>query len=76
MKNYSNIKKSTFRNGEYVGYGGGTVWRIFRYTSKSWQASAKDFSPLRRNYIVSGTLFQMSAVLDKLSCDKYRMVQS
>ena len=40
MKNYTNIDKSFFHPGEYVGYGAGKVWKIQRY-AKGWQATAK-----------------------------------
>lgn len=40
MKNYHNIEKSAFRHGEYVGYGGGKVWRISKSNSSfgNWYA--------------------------------------
>lgn len=37
MKNITNIEKSAFRKGEYVGYAGGIVFRIFK-GDKSWVA--------------------------------------
>ena len=33
-----NIEKSAFRKGEYVGYGGGLVWRIVK--GSQWYAYA------------------------------------
>ena len=32
----NNIEKSAFRRGEYVGYGGGQVWRIVKHSQ--WYA--------------------------------------
>lgn len=29
-RNLHNIERSSFRDGEYIGYGRGTVWRIWR----------------------------------------------
>lgn len=37
MSRYQNIERSAFRHGQYVGYGGGVVWRISRHW-KGWQA--------------------------------------
>ena len=36
----NNIEKSAFRKGEYVGYGGGLVWRIQR-GGNGWYAHAR-----------------------------------
>jgi outer membrane protein assembly factor BamB len=33
MKNYSNIEKSAFHRGEYIGYAGGEVYRICKANS-------------------------------------------
>jgi hypothetical protein len=42
MKNLHNIEKSAFREGQYVGYGGGHVWRIRRSNSSygNWWAQS------------------------------------
>ena len=37
MQNMHNIEPSRFRRGEYVGYAGGTVWRITR-VGRGWCA--------------------------------------
>jgi hypothetical protein len=44
MKSYSNIEKSAFRHGEYVGYGGGKVWHISKSNSSfgTWFARNQD----------------------------------
>lgn len=44
MKNYSNIEKSGFRKGEYVGYSNGRVYRITRSNSSfgNWHAANRD----------------------------------
>lgn len=34
-KYYHNIEPSAFHRGEYVGYGGGAVWRIRRLPTRS-----------------------------------------
>lgn len=40
MKSFSNIEPSAFHKGQYVGYGGGLVWRITKSTSSfgNWSA--------------------------------------
>lgn len=40
MQNFSNIEKSGFHKGQYVGYGGGAVWRITKSNSSygTWTA--------------------------------------
>ena len=44
MKSYLNIEKSGFHRGEYVGYGGGKVWRITKSNSSfgTWFARNQD----------------------------------
>jgi hypothetical protein len=44
MKSMFNIEKSGFRRGEYVGYGGGKVWRIKKTNSSfgNWFAHNQD----------------------------------
>jgi len=37
----TNIEKSAFRPGVYIGYGGGTVWHISR-TGRDWIAVSQD----------------------------------
>ena len=39
MRNYTNIEKSAFRKGEYVGYACGLVWNI-RKDGREWIATA------------------------------------
>lgn len=39
MRNYTNIEKSAFRKGEYVGYACGLVWNI-RKDGREWIANA------------------------------------
>jgi hypothetical protein len=38
MSRYTNIERSVFRHREYVGYGGGVVWRIRRFGRSGWHA--------------------------------------
>jgi len=40
MRDLPNIEKSVFRRGEYVGYGGGKVWQIYRHR-KLWVATER-----------------------------------
>ena len=44
MKNLTNIEKSAFRKGEYVGYSGGKVYRISKSNSSfgNWFAHNRD----------------------------------
>ena len=37
---HDNIEPSIFRDGQYVGYGSGLVWRIRRNGSHGWNACA------------------------------------
>jgi hypothetical protein len=39
MRNYTNIEKSSFRKGEYVGYACGLIWSI-RKDGREWVATA------------------------------------
>lgn len=61
---YGNIEKSAFRKGEYVGYGGGRVWRIKRVGSyirgKVWRAETRD---MPYDVIVARRLDEMSTAL-------------
>ena len=38
---YSNIDKSAFRKGQYVGYALGNVWRVYRDRNGVWHATAQ-----------------------------------
>ena len=38
---YSNIDKSAFRKGQYVGYAIGKVWRIYKDANGRWHATAQ-----------------------------------
>jgi hypothetical protein len=44
MKNYTNIEKSAFKRGEYVGYSEGKVFRITKSNSSygTWAARNRD----------------------------------
>ena len=44
MKNYTNIEKSAFKRGEYVGYSEGKVFRITKSNSSygTWHARNRD----------------------------------
>lgn len=58
MKNFHNIDKSAFRQGEYVGYAAGTVWRI-RRCENGWCASQRNGGQL----FTRRTLAEISAGL-------------
>jgi len=63
MKSLPNIEKSGFHCGEYVGYGGGTVWRIHKAGKTSWCAIP------RSEYLQvlhASTLAELSTQLEKL----------
>jgi hypothetical protein len=59
----SNIEKSAFRPGQYVGYGGGTVWRISRHGRDYWAAIAQG----RPDVFSARTLRDISAKLSAMS---------
>ncbi len=44
MKNFTNIEKSAFRKGEYIGYSGGKVYHISKSNSSfgNWFAHNRD----------------------------------
>jgi len=60
MKNYPNIIKS-FLPGEYVGYVGGQVWKIEKF-SKGWAASVIQGNHFR--LVTGANLQEISARLD------------
>jgi hypothetical protein len=56
---YDNIEKSQFRRGEYVGYGRGSTYRIFRSNGpKSWWTATT-----QGEVITARTLREISAKL-------------
>jgi hypothetical protein len=59
----SNIEKSAFRPGLYIGYGGGTVWHIYRNGRASWSAFARDIP----DTIVASRLRDINAKLAAMS---------
>jgi len=63
MKAYLNIERSAFRRGEYVGYGGGKVWRITKSNSSfgNWHAHNQD------NWNDQFFAFGLQSVSNKLS---------
>ncbi len=64
MEWLSNIEKSAFRKGEYVGYGHG-VWRIKR-GGAGWRASSATIKPYS---ITAKTLRDLSPMLTKINED-------
>ena len=69
MQNLSNIEKSAFKPGEYVGYGAGTVWRISR-NDIGWRAASRgeilDGYP-SLHVLCRATLRELSNALTELS---------
>jgi len=59
----SNIEKSAFHSGLYIGYGGGTVWHIYRTNRDSWKAYARDLS----GTIIAPRLRDISAKLSTMN---------
>lgn len=59
-----NIEKSAFRKGEYIGYGGGDVWRIVKNGS-TWRATPRKDVNLRE--FSASTLKELSAGLESLT---------
>ncbi len=65
-----NIEKSAFNRGEYVGYGGGLVWRIARsnssfgnWTARPCEHTCGDSQTLRNTIIFAWRLKDLSAKL-------------
>ena len=70
MKLPSNIEKSGFHRGQYVGYGGGLIWRI-RKTRTGWEMTRhcyprNDKEKIAGTYHHARTLHDASKILDKL----------
>ena len=65
MRSFTNLEKSGFCKGEYIGYGGGKVWRIAKSNSSygNWCAHAQN-EP--NNYFFAWRLVDMSAKLTAL----------
>jgi hypothetical protein len=61
MKTPSNIEKSAFRRGEYVGYAAGLVWHI-RKDGREWIATARG-AGMRR---IAPTLALLSVALENV----------
>lgn len=55
------IEKSAFRRGEYVGYGGGCVWRIIK--GDQWRAVPKQ---VEHSMLYGRTLRDLDAQLQAL----------
>jgi hypothetical protein len=63
MKNYTNIEKSAFRKGEYVGYSNGKVFKI----KKSNSTYGNWFAHNRDNYNEQVFAFGLDSMSEKLS---------
>lgn len=60
MKNYTNIEKSAFRKGEYVGYCEGRVYHIRKSHGGYWSARNRDDG---KDFFLAFGLDSMSKVL-------------
>ena len=67
MQSDPNIEKSAFQRGEYVGYGGGRVWRIRKITN-GWIARASGNFLSYTEYF-QPTLASLSDLLGKLESE-------
>jgi hypothetical protein len=63
MKNYPNIEKSAFRQGEYVGYANGKVFHI----KKSNSSYGNWFAHNQSNYNEQVFAYGLASLSDKLS---------
>ena len=63
MKNYSNIEKSAFRKGEYIGYSQGKVFHI----SKSNSSFGSWFAHNRENYNEQVFAFGLESMSERLA---------
>jgi hypothetical protein len=71
---YHNIEKSSFKPGDYVGYGLGSAWRIrktVRNQSESYfgkwiasEQSVQRWDPITPRRVFANTLRELSAKLD------------
>jgi hypothetical protein len=69
MNYLPNIEKSAFKRFEYVGYGGGAVFRIRKNGLGNWEAIPTGAWPEGLNaFLVSGTLTKLSTMLAALDC--------
>lgn len=59
-----NVEKSAFRKGEYIGYGGGDVWRIVK-NGNTWRATPRKDINLRE--FSASKLKEISAGLESLT---------
>ena len=64
--NFHNIEKSPFRPREYIGYGGGAVFRIRKNGTGNWEAIPQVWPESLQTFPVSGTLARLSALLEAL----------
>lgn len=70
-RGFSNIEKSGFTRGEYVGYGGGAVFRIRRGQVEGWKAIENDGPRV----LYGKTLAALSAKLSALNSEKKNPVK-
>jgi len=62
MKALHNIEKSAFRRFEYVGYGGGRVYRVRKHGCGGWEAWLNDAA-----HIGLSPVYMRAPTLEKLS---------
>jgi hypothetical protein len=64
MQSLPNVEKSAFRPREYVGYGGGIVWRIRKHGCGGWEAwSQADNYNTAAPYVRAETLAKVSELI-------------
>ena len=66
LNNLHNIEKSAIRRFEYVGYGGGAVFRIRKNGCGNWEAIPRVWPEGLNAFLVAGTLAKISAKLEAL----------
>ena len=66
MKNFYNIEKSAFRHGEYIGYGGGLVWRVYKQGRKDWRAFPRNAHGIGWRCLFGNTLTEISNKLQNV----------
>lgn len=65
MRDLTNVEKSAFKLGEYVGYGGGKVWRIRKTLFGGWKWAAHVPADHSIAPMYGDTLKQISDTLSK-----------
>lgn len=67
MKSLLNIEKSAFRHGEYIGYGGGIVWRVYKQGRLDWRAFPRNAHEIGWRCLFGKTLTEISNKLNEVA---------